>query len=64
MRAVIYDGYGDRSVLRVREVAEPAPGPGEALLQVEASGVNYIDVYQHTDVYQVRLPATCSLIPR
>ena len=58
MRAVIYDRYGDRSVLTVREVAEPTPGPGEALLQVEASGVNYVDVYQRTGVYQVPLPAT------
>jgi NADPH2:quinone reductase len=58
MRAVIFDEYGDRSVLKVRDLAEPTPGPGEALVQVGASGVNYIDVYQRTGVYQVALPAT------
>jgi NADPH2:quinone reductase len=56
MRAVIFDGYGDRSVLTVRDLAEPTPGPGEALVRVEASGVNFVDVYQRTGVYQAPLP--------
>jgi NADPH2:quinone reductase len=57
MRAVTFDKYGDRSVLTVRDRAEPTPGPGEALVQIGASGVNYLDVYQRTGVYPVSLPA-------
>jgi NADPH2:quinone reductase len=60
MRAVIFDEYGDRSVLKLRNVAEPTPGPGEALVQVGASGVNYLDVYQRTGVYPVTLPGVLS----
>lgn len=56
MRAVMFDEYGDRSVLRVRERPDPVPGPGEVLVLVGASGVNYMDVYQRTGTYQVPLP--------
>src|SRR4051812_10758443 len=40
MRAVVFGEYGDRSVLRVQDRPDPKPGPGEALVLVEASGVN------------------------
>ncbi|MEV0135069.1 quinone oxidoreductase [Dactylosporangium sp. NPDC050688] len=58
MRAVVFDGYGDGSVLQVRDVPDPDPGPGEVLVLVEASGVNFIDVYQRNGTYQVPLPFT------
>jgi NADPH:quinone reductase len=58
MRAVVFDGYGDRSVLKAADLPDPAPGPGEVLVLVEASGVNFIDVYQRSGVYQVTLPFT------
>jgi NADPH2:quinone reductase len=58
MRAVVFEKYGDGSVLQVRDLPEPEPGPGEALVQVEASGVNFMDVYQRTGTYQVPLPYT------
>ncbi|MDG6109322.1 quinone oxidoreductase [Dactylosporangium aurantiacum] len=58
MRAVVFDGYGDGSVLQVRDVPVPDPGPGQVLVLVEASGVNYMDVYQRTGTYQVPLPFT------
>lgn len=56
MRAVVFDEFGDRSVLRVQDRPDPDPGPGEALVLVGASGVNYMDVYQRSGVYQVPLP--------
>ncbi|MDX6280203.1 MAG: hypothetical protein QOH03_1274 [Kribbellaceae bacterium] len=40
MRAVVRDSYGTAEVLRVAEVAKPAPGPGEVLVQVEAAGLD------------------------
>ncbi|MGW4638526.1 zinc-dependent alcohol dehydrogenase family protein [Sphaerisporangium sp. NPDC004334] len=37
MRAVQYDGFGERP--EVREVADPAPGPAGAVIRVEATGL-------------------------
>ncbi|MET7423893.1 quinone oxidoreductase [Dactylosporangium sp. NPDC005555] len=57
MRAVVFEEHGDRDVLQVQEKPVPEPGPGEVLVLVEASGVNFIDVYQRTGTYQMRLPS-------
>ncbi|WP_046500313.1 NAD(P)-dependent alcohol dehydrogenase [Streptomyces odonnellii] len=44
MKAVQITSYGAPDVLRVNEVARPAPGAGEVLVSVEASSVNGHDV--------------------
>ncbi|MEU5927784.1 NADP-dependent oxidoreductase [Streptomyces antimycoticus] len=44
MRAVQVMSYGAADVLRINEVARPAPGAGEVLISVEASSVNGHDV--------------------
>ena len=44
MKAVRAHSIGGPEVLRYEEVALPAPGPGEALVQIKAIGVNYTDV--------------------
>jgi len=38
--AVRFDEYGDADVLKVVEVARPAPGPGQVLVRVKAAGIN------------------------
>jgi NADPH:quinone reductase-like Zn-dependent oxidoreductase len=43
MRALVQDRYGSPDVLRVEEVAMPAPGPGEVLVRLEAASVNARD---------------------
>jgi NADPH:quinone reductase-like Zn-dependent oxidoreductase len=43
MRAVVYDRYGPPDVLRVEEVARPAPGPNEVLVEIAATSVNLSD---------------------
>jgi NADPH:quinone reductase len=44
MRAAVYDRYGDAAeVLRVTEIDEPEPGPGEVRVRMELSGVNPTD---------------------
>ena len=41
------------------EAAEiPNPGPGEALVRIEAIGVNFIDIYHRTGLYSLPLPFT------
>lgn len=44
MEAVVLEAFGDPENLRVRQVPEPSPGPGEVLLRVEACGVCFHDV--------------------
>jgi NADPH2:quinone reductase len=46
MRAVVFERNGGPDVLTVTEVPDPEPGPGEALVEVEAAGINYMDVYE------------------
>ena len=46
MRAIVFDRNGGPEVLEHREVAEPLAGEGEVLVDVEAVGVNYRDVYE------------------
>ena len=36
----------------------PAPGPKQALVKIEASGINFIDVYFRTGLYKADLPFT------
>ncbi len=49
---------GGPEVLRYECVERPSPGRGQALVQVEAAGINFIEVYQRTGRYQVALPFT------
>ena len=46
MQAVVFERAGGPDVLAVREVPDPAPGDGEVLIDVEAVGVNFRDVYE------------------
>ncbi|HKC26499.1 MAG TPA: quinone oxidoreductase [Jatrophihabitans sp.] len=56
MRAVVVPKHGGVDVLEVQTRPRPEPGPGQLLVQVAASGVNFIDVYQREGVYDVPTP--------
>lgn len=58
MHAIRVHQTGGPEVLRYESVERPAPGRGQALVQVEAAGINFIEVYQRTGRYQVALPFT------
>ncbi|PRX97240.1 quinone oxidoreductase family protein [Allonocardiopsis opalescens] len=58
MRAVVVEEPGGPEVLRVRETADPVPGPGEIAVDVAASGVNFIDVYHRSGLYPLPAPFT------
>src|SRR3954468_10815488 len=51
MRAVLADGAGGPEVLVVRELPDPAPGPGEVVLAVAAAGLNRADLLQRQGFY-------------
>jgi NADPH2:quinone reductase len=56
MRAIQFDQTGGPEVLKLVEVPEPEPKPGQARVRHEAIGVNFIDTYHRTGLYPVRLP--------
>jgi NADPH2:quinone reductase len=56
MRAIQITQTGGAEVLVSRELPTPAPGPGEALVQIEACGVNFIDIYLREGRYASPLP--------
>ena len=58
MKAIRVHEPGDADVLRLEEIPDPAPGPGEALVRVEAVGVNFIEIYQRKGLYPMQRPYT------
>ena len=61
MRAIQIQHTGGPEVLELADVPEPTPGPGEVLVEVAAAGLNYIDTYHRTGLYEVELPAVLGL---
>src|SRR5438132_6911964 len=56
MKAIRVESTGGPEVLKLVELPTPPPGPGEALVRVEAAGVNFIDIYQRSGQYPLPLP--------
>lgn len=56
MRAIQIAHTGGPEVMALRDLPTPEPGSGQALVRVEACGVNFIDVYQREGRYPVQLP--------
>jgi NADPH:quinone reductase-like Zn-dependent oxidoreductase len=48
MRAVVFDRYGPPDVLRIADLPDPEPQPGEVLIEVYAAGVQPFDVAVRT----------------
>ena len=61
MKAIRVHEFGGLEALQYEDVAQPQPKAGEALVRIEAAGVNFIDVYQRTGQYKLPLPATLGL---
>ena len=58
MFAIRVSAPGGADVLRYEEVERPVPGDGEALVRLEAIGVNYLDVYHRSGLYKLPTPFT------
>jgi NADPH2:quinone reductase len=58
MKAVRVHKCGGPEVLTYEDIAVPEPKAGEARVKIEAIGLNYIDVYQRTGLYQLPTPFT------
>ncbi|MEV5753502.1 quinone oxidoreductase [Actinoallomurus sp. NPDC052308] len=57
MRAIVMTEHGGPDVLRLTEVPDPQPGPGEVVIELAAAGVNFKDVYERQGVYPKETPA-------
>lgn len=56
MKAILIQETGGPEVLRLTETPTPRPKPNEVLVKINASGVNFIDVYQREGRYPVPVP--------
>lgn len=61
MKAIRVHQYGYVEVMRYEDIPVPEPGAGEARVKLEAIGLNYVDVYQRTGLYQLKLPFTLGM---
>jgi NADPH2:quinone reductase len=51
MRAIAIDRFGTPDVCVLRDVPVPAPGPDDALIEIDHAGVNFIDIYMRNGTY-------------
>jgi NADPH2:quinone reductase len=58
MKAIQVKRCGSHEVMEVVDLPTPVPGPKQALVRIEASGINFIDVYFRTGHYKADLPFT------
>ena len=56
MHAIRIPRLGGPEVLEPADLPDPAPGEGEALVELAAVGVNYIDTYFREGIYDAGLP--------
>jgi len=51
MKAMRVHAYGEPEVMRLEDVPEPDPGPGQVLVRVYAAGVNPVETYIRAGIY-------------
>ncbi len=56
MKAIQIHQTGGPEVLKLAELPIPEPGAGQVLIRVEATGVNFIEIYFRKGVYKAALP--------
>jgi NADPH:quinone reductase-like Zn-dependent oxidoreductase len=59
MRAIVIPRHGGPEVLRLQERPDPVPGPGEVLIDVKASGINFADLMARMGLYPDAPPPPC-----
>ena len=61
MKAIRAHAAGGPEVMRLDEVPAPTPKAGEAVVKVDAAGLNYIDVYFRSGLYKAEYPLALGL---
>jgi len=57
MRAIRVSRTGGPEVLELVDIDTPQPRPGQILVRHQAVGVNFIDTYQRSGLYPIKLPS-------
>lgn len=58
MKAVRVHQPGGPEALSYEDVPTPTPGQGQALVKIDAAGVNFVDIYNRSGQYKNQLPFT------
>jgi NADPH2:quinone reductase len=61
MKAVFVTEFGGIDKLRHEEIATPTPAPGQALVRIAYTGVNFIDIYFRTGLYPADPPVVLGM---
>lgn len=61
MHAIQITEHGSADVMRWVELDDPTAAPGQAVVELGAAGLNFIDTYQRSGLYQVGLPYVLGL---
>ena len=61
MKAIRIHAPGGPEVMKLEDVPEPQPKAGEAIVKIDAAGLNFIDVYQRSGLYKLDMPLTLGL---
>jgi len=61
MKAIFVTEPGGIDKLRYEDLPVPEPGPGQALVKLHFSGVNFIDVYFRTGLYKAPPPVVLGM---
>lgn len=56
MKAIRVHQFGGPEVLKIENVPDLEPGPGQVLVKVDAAGVNPFETYQRTGTYAIKPP--------
>jgi len=61
MKAIVIERTGGPETMRLSDLPDPVPGPGQLLVDVAGAGVNFIDTYHREGAYPLPLPLTLGL---
>jgi NADPH2:quinone reductase len=56
MKAIQIQSTGGPEVLHLVDLPIPEPGPGQVLIRIEATGLNFIEIYFRKGVYKTAFP--------
>ena len=63
MRAIVVSSFGGPGSLRLADIAEPTPGPGEVRVRIAARAINPIDIFLRSGALRDAVPERPFYVP-